>query len=305
MKICSFLPSGTEIASLLEAEKELVGVTFECDYPPSVRSLPKVVNSRYDSKKLAPDEIDRLVRASLKKGESLYEVDENLLQKLDPDLILTQNLCQVCAPSGNEASQALKKLRPETEVLYLSPATLEQVFENIREVAAKLSRTELAAAKVAELKNRVAAVKARVRNQRPKEVVFLEWFDPPYCSGHWVSELVQIAGGTDPIARPGDDSAQIDWKYIVNFNPEILIVSPCGYHLKDTEVSFRKFAEGSEELKEMDCYRNGAIYAVDADAYFVRPGPRLVTGIEILAEIFHPEAAERLAPPEAYRRLTF
>lgn len=303
MRICSFLPSGTEIAAFLGLEKDLVGISHECDYPRSVRSLPHVVTSRFESKKYLPSEIEHLVSQSLKEGKSLYQVNEELLFDLKPDLILTQNLCQVCAPSGNEAAQVLKRLPKSTQVLYLTPRNLRQVFDNILDVGRATGRLALAHEKVLRLREEIHEVEQQVKDVHPKEVFFMEWIEPPYCAGHWLPEMIEIAGGEDLLEMPGRDSIRVPWEKILEFNPEIFIVSPCGYHLEGAARSAERLLTKAPGLDNLRAYQNGQIYAVDADSYFVRPGPRIVEGIKILAHILHPESYTSFIPPHSYKRI--
>lgn len=303
MKIVSFLPSGTEIVYLLGLEKKLVGVTDECDFPPAVRHLPKVVTRRFDSKKLSPQEIDQLVSDTLKKGESLYQINEQLLFDLKPDIIITQDLCQVCAPSGNEAALAIKKLPKNVEVLYLTPKTFDEVLENILTVGKATETEETAKKKVQEIRERVAAVRSKTQTLPKRKVFMMEWVSPVYCAGHWLPEMVEIAGGTDALAKKNQDSVRISWEEVARYDPDYLVISPCGYHLTDATQSAEELLPKLNGLEKLSAFRNHQIFVVDADSYFVRPGPRLITGIEILSEIFHPEVFSGTAPKHSFQKL--
>lgn len=303
MKICSFLPSGTEIACFLGLEKNLVGVTHECDFPPSVRHLPKVVTSRFDSKKLHPAEIDRLVSETLRKGESLYQINEELLFDLKPDIIITQDLCQVCAPSGNEAAQALKKLSKNVEVFYLTPKSFEEVLENVLTVGRVTDTLEIAKEKVRGIQEKVEAIRSKTKSLPKRKVFVMEWINPVYCAGHWLPEMVEIAGGTDALAKKNEDSVRIPWEKVIRYDPDYLVISPCGYHLKDATKSAQELLPKLNGLEELSAFKKNQIFVVDADSYFVRPGPRLSTGIEILAEIFHPQLFANSFPPQSFQKL--
>lgn len=303
MRICSFLPSGTEIVCALGLEKSLVGVTHECDYPSTVRSIPKVVTSLFDSKKISPAAIDRLVSETLKKGKSLYRINEKLLLELNPDCIVTQDLCQVCAPSGNDASKVLRKLPGTVRVLYLTPKTINEIFENVTEVGRFTGRLNFAKRYVAKLKESVDSIRKKTKNVARRRVFLLEWIDPPYCAGHWLKEMVDIAGGNDPLAKGGVDSTRIPWKQILKIDPEIIVVSPCGYHLNQTKKSAETLLPKFPDFKRLKAFKTRQIYAVDADSYFVRPGPRVVEGVKILAEIFHPSLFQNFAPKNSYLRI--
>jgi len=281
-RIVSFLPAGSEIVHALGAGAELVGRSHECDYPASVQALPVVSKPSLDLDGLNQAEIDAAVSGRLASGESLYVVDELLLRDLAPDVILTQDLCQVCAPSGNELTRALKSLPSNPTVIYLTPRTLAEIDDNIIAVGEAIGRGDQANALVARNHERVERVRASTRTltRRPR-VTFLEWTDPLFCAGHWVPEMIEIAGGDDRLGRPGADSIRISWDDVHAQSPEIVIVAPCGYHL----------AQAERMARDLPPIPGARVYPVDANAFFARPGPRYVDGIELLAKIFTGEAA--------------
>ena len=281
-RIVSFLPAGSEIVHALGAGAELVGRSHECDYPASVQALPVVSKPSLDLDGLNQAEIDAAVSGRLASGESLYVVDELLLRDLAPDVILTQDLCQVCAPSGNELTRALKSLPSNPTVIYLTPRTLAEIDDNIIAVGEAIGRGDQANALVARNHERVERVRASTRTltRRPR-VTFLEWTDPLFCAGHWVPEMIEIAGGDDRLGRTGADSVRISWDDVHAQSPEIVIVAPCGYHL----------AQAQRMARDLPPIPGARVYPVDANAFFARPGPRYVDGIELLAKIFTGEAA--------------
>lgn len=276
-RIVSFLPAGTEIVHALGAGAELVGRSHECDYPDYVGALPVVSKPTLGLDGLNQSEIDAAVSERMASGESLYVVDEILLRDLAPDVILTQDLCQVCAPSGNELTRALKSLPSNPDVIYLTPRTLAEIDENIVAVGDMIGRGAEARALVSRNRERVERIRASTRGstRRPR-VSFLEWTDPLFCAGHWVPEMIEIAGGHDQLARPGADSARITWDDVHRWAPEIVIVAPCGYRL----------ADAVHQARDLPPIPGARVYPVDANAYFARPGPRYVEGIEVLARIF-------------------
>ena len=278
MRIVSFLPAGTEIVSALGAGSELLGRSHECDYPAEVAALPVVSRPALRLEGMRPEEVDRAVAERLKSGESLYEVDEVLLRELSPEIILTQDLCQVCAPSGNELSRALRDLPGEPRVLRLTPQNLEQIYENILEVGEAIGRPDAAASLVASNRARIERVAAAVAGARKRRVAFLEWIDPVFSGGHWVPEMIGLAGGKDPLGKSGTDSERVSWDQMLASDPEVMIVAPCGYRL----------AEAAELARTLPSVSNAMVYAVDANAYFARPGPRVAEGVELLAHLFHP-----------------
>ena len=275
-RIVSFLPAGSEIVHALGAGDQLVGRSHECDFPAQVKDLPVVSRPALDLGGMSQAEIDQAVATQLKSGESLYLVDEELLRALDPDVILTQDLCQVCAPSGNELSRAITTLPSRPDVLYLTPRTLAEIDENILAVGRAIGRESEAEALVARNHARLETVR-RATASRPKHrVVFLEWTDPFFCAGHWVPEMVEIAGGEDPFGRAGGDSVRIELEDVRAFAPEIVVVAPCGFGLEDA----------ARLARELPPIPGAAIRPVDANAFFARPGPRYAEGVEVLAELF-------------------
>ena len=275
-RIVSFLPAGTEIVAALGAGDQLVGRSHECDYPASVQELPVVSRPALELSGLSQAEIDSAVAARLRSGESLYLVDEDLLRALEPEVILTQDLCQVCAPSGNELSRAIMTLPTRPEVLYLTPRTLAEIDENVLAVGRAIGREREALTLVAANLARLEAVRAATRDRARRRVVFLEWTDPLYCAGHWVPEMIEIAGGEDPFGRPGGDSVRIDLAAVRAYKPEIIVVAPCGFGLEDAKGLAANLPEIS----------GAQIHAADANAYFARPGPRYPEGVRILDEVF-------------------
>jgi iron complex transport system substrate-binding protein len=288
-RIVSFLPSATEMVCALGLADQLVGVTHECDYPEEVKRKPVVVRSAIPTEKMSPKEIDAAVSDRIRSGASLYLVEEELLQKLAPDLILTQNLCQVCAPSGNEISQVLKSLSRKPEILWMTPKSLAEIEDNLRELGQATGRTKEAERLIALGRARLQRLVVTTRDLAPRPRVFcMEWIDPVYCSGHWMPEMVELAGGVDLLSRKGEDSVRISWDEVVKWAPEVLIVAPCGFHL-DRVLEQAPQLFRSAGWSGLPAVRQGRVYAVDANSYFARPGPRVVDGTELLAHLIHPE----------------
>jgi iron complex transport system substrate-binding protein len=263
----------------LGAGRELVGRSHECDYPSSVATLPVVSRPSLILDDASPEAIDRAVADQMKSGDTLYRIDEVLLRDLRPDVILTQNLCRVCAPSGDELTRAVRKFGLQPEVLFLTPRNIAEIVENIVAVGRAIGRPDEAGALVRDHEERLAKVRAAVANAPTRRVVFLEWTEPLFCGGHWVPEMISLAGGHDPLGRPGEDSVRMDWDDVAKAQPEMIIVSPCGYRLD----------RAAELARTMPQISDATVYAVDANAYFARPGPRVVEGVELLAHLFHPE----------------
>ena len=277
-RIVSFLPAATEITYALGAGADLVGRSHECDYPPEVKALPVVSRPALPLEGLSQKEIDSAVATRLASGESLYQVDEKLLDELHPDIVLTQDLCQVCAPSGNELSRALRDMSSPPEVLWLTPRNIAEIEQNILAIGDATGRQEVARQLVERNRQRIRTVIESVGDAR-RPVAFLEWTEPLFCGGHWVPEMVAAAGGDDPLGQSGGDSKRITWDDVAASEPEMLIVAPCGYGLSDAIAVARRLPQTID----------AQVYAVDANAYFARPGPRVAEGVEVLASIFHPE----------------
>ena len=277
-RIVSFLPAGTEMVHALGAGAELVGRSHECDFPASVTTLPVVSRPVLELDDSSPGSIDRAVAQQMENGDTLYRIDENLLRDLRPDVILTQNLCRVCAPSGDELTRAVRKFDLRPEVLFLTPQSLEEIDLNLAEVGRAIGRSDQADALLRSNRERLDRVRAAVAGAPTRRVVFLEWTDPLFCGGHWVPQMISAAGGHDPLGRPGRDSVRMEWHDVINAKPELIIASPCGYNLE----------RAVELARELPRVAGAELYAVDANAYFARPGPRVVEGIELLAHLFHP-----------------
>ena len=279
------------MACALGLADSIVGITHECDYPPEIKSKPVVVRNVLPLERMSQTEIDRAVAERIREGQSLYQIDEHLLRELAPDLILTQNLCQVCAPSGNEVSQVLKALPKAPEILWLTPQSLSEIFDNVRELGAATDRSAEAARLVDDCLARLQNPSDRTKTISHKPRVFcMEWLDPVYASGHWVPELVKIAGGIDELGRERGESVRVSWEEITAWAPEVLVIMPCGFDLQQTmKQIWSVFGYRSSPFFDLPAVRNGRVYAVDANSYFARPGPRVVEGAELLAQLIHPE----------------
>jgi iron complex transport system substrate-binding protein len=292
MQICSFLPSATEIVYALGMGESLSGVTFECDYPPEASQKQVVVNTLIRSG-LTPLEIDQAVRAQIASGGSLYFVDLPKLKEIQPDVVVTQDLCRVCAISTSDVAKALSELSSRPRVISLEPHSIDQVFQSIETVGAAIGRHEEAMSLLNDLRGRVDLVKSNVLPGNPLRVLCLEWLSPLFQGGHWIPEMVELAGGTAVLATAGARSIRISWDEIFEVDPEVIVVMPCGFHLEDTVVQYGNTAFPAEWM-ELSAVKNDRVYAVDGTAYFSRPGPRLVTGIEILQAILRDDSFDQL-----------
>jgi iron complex transport system substrate-binding protein len=299
MRIASLLPSATEILYALGLGDSVVGVTHECDFPSEAAKKPALIRPRVDPT-AAPAELDRQVRELMSRGESIYAVDDALLRSLAPDLIITQDLCHVCAASPDDLGTALAHMQSPPDVLSLSPQTLAGVWDNIREIGKATRRLAEADQLAASLARRVAKIEAMISGAatRPR-VACLEWLDPFYVGGHWVPEMVACAGGVDLFGRAGSPSFRTTPQQVIDAQPEIIVVMQCGYGVARNceEYQRMKFPTGWNELPAVG---NGRVFAVDANSYFSRSGPRLAGGVAILAHLFHPECAIPQVPVEGF-----
>ena len=285
MRIVSLVPNGTEILFALGAGDMVVGVSHECDYPEEARRKPILTGSALRPG-MSAAEVDAAVSAQVGSGQSLYTLDEARIAELAPDVIVTQQLCPVCAVSTEQVDGAVRPLPRCPEVVSLDPRTLGDVFADIQRVGEITSRTAEATALVTELKRRLEAVRAAVAQRPRPRVLALEWLDPPFAGGHWVPEMIGLASGIDAIAQPGDHSERLTWDRIAVADPDVIVAMPCGFDEAGAREQVAAVAD-RPEWQSLRAVREGRVHAVDANGCFSRPGPRLVDGIERLAAIFH------------------
>ncbi len=297
MRVCSFLPSTTEILYELGLGDNITGVTHECDYPPEARDKNMVIMSFIDPEKLSSSEIDEVVRKNAEAGKSTYLIDREALKEADPDIILTQELCDVCAVSGNEVMEAVDVLGKKPEIISLEPRTLGEILDTILIIGEVTGTYQKAKDVTGALKNRIDRIGSLLGDERDRPRVFcLEWLDPPYAAGHWVPEMVEAAGGECGIGKPGEPSFKVSWKDIVDFAPQMLFIMPCGYNIEKTLDEINTVIE-QEEWFSLPSTNKGQIYILDANSYFSRPGPRVADGLEIIAKTIHPELMKGYDPP--------
>jgi iron complex transport system substrate-binding protein len=282
MRIVSLVPSATEMLFALGVGDEVTAVTHECDHPAQVLDLPKVTRDVIGPG-LPPDEIDRAVRALTEQGRAIYELDEDALRRLQPDLIVTQALCAVCAVSYDDVRAVADRLDSRPQVLALDPHTLGEVLGDVRTVAQATDAKDAGVDLVQDAASRIDRVRLAVRAAEPVSVAALEWLDPVFVAGHWTPQLIEYAGGLDVLGMPGEPSEQRSWDDVRAAEPEVVVVMPCGY---DADRALEEAYAYADELASLGARR---IVAVDAAAYFSRPGPRLITGLELLGHILHPD----------------
>lgn len=304
MRIASLLPSATEIVCAIGLEDELVAVTHECDWPPSIVGKPVVTRSVHDLASVGSRDIHARVTASMHGGSSLYELDEEALAATEPDLILTQELCHVCAVSYREVNEVARRIDADISVVSLEPTSIEGILHTITTVGAMAEVEDAAIDLVEVLRERLGAIEQRVAARRdegrpPARVVSLEWLDPPFAVGHWVPEQIRRAGGWDLLGSDGERSRQTTWEDVAEVDPELLFLMPCGFHLPET-IDEWQATSVPPWIGDLTAARRGSVFALDGSSFFSRPGPRVIDGIELLAELIDPEAFVDVAPPGAW-----
>jgi iron complex transport system substrate-binding protein len=300
MRIISLLPSATEMVYALGLGNALVGVTHECDFPEATKSLHTVVRPAINLEGLSQVEIDAKVSARLREGKTLYEIDEKLLLELAPDIILTQDLCQVCAPSGNQLSHVVMALTKKPKLIWMTPRNLAGVKENILELSQAAGVEARAAQLFVNWDQRISAVRARshLLAKRPRTVC-VEWINPLFCAGHWIPEMMRLAGGDEGLGREGEESIRIDWQRVRDFKPERIFIMSCGYPLQKA-IEQADIIKRYEGLNDLPAVQSGEVYVVDSNAFFARPGPRLVDGTELLSHLL---TGAPWFGPKAYTKL--
>ncbi|HEX2031293.1 MAG TPA: cobalamin-binding protein [Actinomycetota bacterium] len=296
MKIVSLLPSATELVYELGLGDDLSGVTFECDHPADARTKPVVSDTALPADRpLTSAEIDAEVRERMDSRQPLYVLDKDLIRQIEPDLILTQDLCRVCAVPSGQVEQALAELGTRAEVISMDPTSLEGILGSFLEVGRATGTEGRAKELVDSLRDRIEEVKRRAARLPTIRTLCLEWLQPPFVGGHWIPEMVALAGGQNLLNEPEQRSRQINWRQAVNASPEVVVFMPCGYYLEEAEDEAPRIY-AVPEFRETTAYAAGTVFATDASSYFSRPGPRIVQGLEILSWVIHPDGFPE--PPE-------
>jgi len=295
-RIVSFLPSATEILYELGAGDQVVGVTHECNYPEQAKTKPKVIHSSFDHATMTSQEIDNKIVDLMHSGKDIYILDEQTLKNANPNLIISQGICEVCSPYTKEVNRAVTILHNKPEVLILDPRNLDDILSNVLDVAKKVEKEKQAQSFVDSLKKRITHIQTTSKKSRPKALC-IEWLDPLFTAGHWVPQMVEMAGGINGLSLTGDQSRRMELDEIIKFDPDIIILMPCGFDVKRTTLEYEKLAS-NPKWKSIPAVQNNKVYAVNANEYFSKPGPRTVTGLEILAKIIHPETFQDLKIPD-------
>jgi iron complex transport system substrate-binding protein len=296
--IVSLLPSTTEICFALGLEHQLRGVTHECDYPPTAATKPALTRNVLPDGEQTSADIDRLITERILNGQSIYDLDRDLMARLAPDLVLTQELCEVCAVAYDDVLALARTLPKVPRVASFEPRSVGEILDSIVEIARLAGAPKRGAQVVGALRERLAVVAERVAGAAPVRVLCLEWLDPPMVGGHWVPEMVALAGGLDVLGPLGAPSVRVSWSQIVASDPELVVLMPCGYDLATTLERAREL-DAVPAWRALPAVHAGRVFAVDGSGYFNRPGPRVIGGVELLARLCHPERCGELGPGDA------
>ena len=296
-RIVSFLPSATELLYELDVGDKLFGVTHECLYPEDAKSKPRVITSVIDSSSMSSNEIDKTHTQLLKEGKDIFVLDENNLKNANPDLIISQNTCEVCAANTNQVNKAIQILDKKPELLSMDPHNLDEILQSVTEIAKLVQKESKGKVLKESLENRIDFLKKQNHDSKPV-VLALEWIDPFFTAGHWVPEMIQVAGGSCAISKTGEHSRRMDIQEVIDSDPDIIVLMPCGFDTQRTIQEYQKYLQKNEKWQQMRAVKNNQVFAVDANSYFSKPSIRTITGTEILAKIIHPENFRDLTVPE-------
>ena len=307
-KIVSFLPSATEILYEIGVGSQLIGVTHECNYPPQVKTKPTVINSSFDASTMSSKEIDDKIIELFSNGKDIYIINDNILKELKPDIIITQGICEVCSPFTKEIKRAISILEYNPQVIILDPRNISDILDNIYEIAKSVGKIKEGENLVRLLKDKINMIKKitvlKNKEKLPK-ILCLEWIDPFFTAGHWVPEMVEIAGGINGLSKSKEQSRRTSLEEIKEFDPDKIVLMPCGFNIDRTIKEYKNTnLNKNKEWNNLRAIKNNEIYVVDAGSYFSKPGPRTITGIEILAKIISPNEFQDFNVPEnSYTKL--
>ena len=295
-RIVSFLPSATELIYELGSEELLFGVTHECKYPKEAQTIPQVINSVIDSEKLSSNEINTQTCQLLNDGKEIFVLNEKILKEANPDLIITQKTCEVCAAFTSQVDKAIQILPKKPTIYSMDPHNLEEILTSVIEIGDILDKTKRSNEIRLKLEKRINHVKEFLNQKKPR-ILAIEWIEPFFTAGHWIPEMIEFAGGINMISKKGEHSRKMNIEEIVESDPEIIILMPCGFGTKRTIEEYNKFLKNNSNWNNLRAVKNKKIYAVDANSFFSKPSIRTITGLEILAKIIHPERFEDLSVP--------
>lgn len=296
-RIVSFLPSATELLYELGEQDKIFGVTHECKYPDEAKTKPKVINSVINSDNLTSKEIDEQTCHLLKNGKDIFVLDEENIKKANPDLIISQDTCEVCAAHTNQVNKAIQILNRKPLLYSIDPHNLEEIIMSVTKLGEILQKTEKAYEIAQELKNRIKKIKSIESNKKLK-VLAVEWIDPFFTAGHWVPEMIEVSGGINLISKTGEHSRRIDIREIIKSEPDIIILMPCGFDVNRTVQEYEQTLRNNKEWNSIQAVKNKNVFVVDANSFFSKPSIRTITGVEIIAKIIHSEETSEISVPE-------
>lgn len=296
-RIVSFLPSATELIYELDSEEFLFGVTHECKYPKEAQTIPQVINSVIDSEKLSSNEINTQTCQLLTEGKEIFVLNEKNLKEANPDLIITQKTCEVCAAFTSQVDKAIQILQKKPTIYSMDPHTMEEILTSVNEIGDILDKTKRSKEIRLELEKRINHVKEFL-NQEKTRILAIEWIEPFFTAGHWIPEMIEFAGGTNMISKKGEHSRKMNIEEVIESDPEIIILMPCGFDTKRTIKEYNKVLKNNSVWNNLRAVKNKKIYAVNANSFFSKPSIRTITGLEILAKIIQPERFENLSVPK-------
>ena len=305
LRIVSFLPSATEILYQIGAGSQIIGVTHECNYPEEAKSKPKIINSSFDASTMSSKEIDNKIVELFGNGKDIYIINEEILKELKPDLIVAQGICEVCSPFTKEIKRAISVLKYNPKVIVLDPHNISDILDNINEIATNIGKIKEGKNLVKLLEGKINRIKKISELKTNKEdltkILCLEWIDPFFTAGHWVPEMVEIAGGINGLSKPKEQSRRASFEEIKKFDADKIILMPCGFNIERTIKEYKNSStvlNKNQEWNNLRAIKNNELYVVDAGSYFSKPGPRTITGIEILAKIISPNEFNNVQTPE-------
>lgn len=287
-RIVSFFPSATELLYELGAGEKVFGVTHECLYPEDAKSKPRIISSVFDPEKMSSRQIDDKITQLMKDGKEIFKLDEEKLKDAKPDLIISQDTCQVCSAYSNHVAKALNVLEKKPEIHPLDPHDINEILDSIKGVSQKIGMVEKGNEIIQSLKRRISTIQKNNFETKPK-VLALEWLDPFFTSGHWVPEMIEIAGGINQVSHKGEHSRRMKFEEIEQSDPDLIVLMPCGFDTNRTVLEYKKTLQSDPKWNKLRAVKDQSVFAVDANSYFSKPSLRTITGIEILAKIIHPE----------------
>ena len=302
-RIVSFLPSATELIYELGEQERIFGVTHECDFPKDARTKPRVIESVFESEKMSSKEINEKILDLVTNGDEIYELQVNNLKKANPDLIISQEICEVCSAYTNQVNNAMEILGTKPEIFVMNPHNIEGILSNVDEISRKIGVVEKGVKLVNSLKKKIRYFEKKQISNKPR-VLAIEWIDPFYTSGHWIPEMIELVGAKNLISRRSEHSREMTFDEIKNADPDIIIMMPCGFDVQRTITEYDKTLKNNQDWQDIRAVKSKKVFAVDANSYFSKPSIRIITGIEVLGKIIHPEEFSKIQVPNgSFRKI--